>query len=89
MNNKENLISKYENDWKNNPRWKGVKRPYSAEEVVNLKGSVNIKYSIAKLGAEKFWDLLHKDYPESGDYSRILQGEVFLYPQITLRTDIA
>ena len=36
-----------------------------------------------------YWDLLHKDYPASGDYSRILQGEVFLYPQITLRTDIA
>ena len=36
-----------------------------------------------------YWDLLHKDYPASGDYSRILQGEVFVYPQITLRTDIA
>ena len=36
-----------------------------------------------------YWDLLHKDYPAVGDYSRILQGEVFLYPQITLRTDIA
>ena len=63
MNNRENLISKYENDWKNNQRWQGIKRPYSAEEVVNLKGSVNIEYSIAKLGAEKFWDLLHKDNP--------------------------
>ena len=35
-----------------------------------------------------YWDLLHKDYPESGDYSRILQGEVFVYPQITIRADI-
>ena len=35
-----------------------------------------------------YWDLLHKDYPASGDYSRILQGEVFVYPQITIRADI-
>ena len=48
MNNKENLINKYEQDWEKNPRWNGIKRPYSAEEVVNLKGSIKIDFSLAK-----------------------------------------
>ena len=65
MNNRENLISKYENDWKNNPRWDGILRPYSAEEVVNLKGSINIEHSLARQGAEKFWDLLQQNTPVS------------------------
>ena len=47
-----------EKDWKENPRWKGIKRPYTTDEVVNLKGSSNIEYTLAKDGAKKFWDLL-------------------------------
>jgi len=47
-----------EKDWNENPRWKGVKRPYSAREVVDLKGSMNIEHTLAKKGAEKFWKLL-------------------------------
>ena len=61
MYDKDLLIEKLKTDWKENQRWKGIKRPYSAEEVVNLKGSIDIKYTIAKLGAEKFWNLLMKD----------------------------
>ena len=57
------MINKYNQDWKNNPRWKGIKRPYSAEEVVKLKGSVTVQNTLAKLGAEKFWDLLQGDSP--------------------------
>ena len=63
MNNRELLIKQYENDWKNNSRWEGVKRPYTPEEVVNLKGSVTAENTLAKLGAEKFWSLLQKDSP--------------------------
>ena len=40
-------------DWETNPRWKGIVRPYSAEEVVNISGSVQIEYTLAKNGAEK------------------------------------
>ncbi len=47
-------------DWKENPRWKGVERPYTAEEVVKLSGSYHIEYSIARLGAERLWKLLHE-----------------------------
>ena len=63
MNNKAELINKINNDWKANDRWDGIKRPYSAEEVVNLKGSMSIEYTIAKKGAEKFWNLLKEDNP--------------------------
>lgn len=42
-------------EWETNPRWKGITRPYSAEEVVKLSGSVRIEYTLARLGAEKLW----------------------------------
>ena len=45
----------------NNPRWKGIERPYSAEEVVDLKGSETVENTLAKLGAEKFWNLLQEE----------------------------
>ena len=63
MNNRKLLVEKYENDWKNNSRWTGVKRPYSAEEVVNLKGSITVENTLAKSGSEKFWNLLQGDSP--------------------------
>ncbi len=46
-------------DWTVNPRWKGVERPYTAEEVIKLRGSYEIDYSIAKMGAEKLWKKLN------------------------------
>ena len=46
-------------DWKTNPRWKGVKRNYTAENVVELQGSVKIEYTLAQLGAKKLWNKLH------------------------------
>lgn len=48
-------------DWKSNPRWKGITRPYSAEDVRRLKGSVEIKYTWAEQGAAKLWDLFSKN----------------------------
>ncbi len=48
-------------DWQNNPRWKGVTRPYSAEEVVRLRGTVAIEHSLARLGAEKLWRYLQTE----------------------------
>ncbi len=50
-------------DWQTNPRWQGIKRNFSAEDVVRLRGSVPIEHSIARLGAEKLWNSLHtQDY---------------------------
>ncbi|MBS0571087.1 MAG: isocitrate lyase [Proteobacteria bacterium] len=46
-------------DWQNNPRWNGVQRPYAAEDVVRLRGTVPVEHSLARLGAEKLWKSLH------------------------------
>ena len=58
MVDKSTMKALIEKDWSDNPRWKGIERPYTSDEVVNLKGSVNIEYTLAKNGANKFWDLL-------------------------------
>ncbi len=47
--------------WDENPRWKGIKRNYSAEDVTRLRGSVEIEYSLALLGSEKLWKLMHNE----------------------------
>jgi isocitrate lyase len=45
-------------DWKHNARWKGIERPYTAEDVLRLRGSVHIEHTLARLGAERLWNLL-------------------------------
>src|SRR6056297_2397474 len=47
-------------DWNENPRWKGVTRPYAPEDVTRLRGTVEIEYSLARQGAEKLWKYLHE-----------------------------
>lgn len=47
-------------DWEFNSRWKGIVRPYSAEDVLKLRGKVEIAYTLATNGAEKLWELLHQ-----------------------------
>jgi len=42
-------------EWETNPRWKGIRRIYSAEDVVKLRGTVKLDYSLAQMGAEKLW----------------------------------
>ncbi len=61
MATREQQIQALNKDWAENPRWKGIKRNYTAEEVVNLRGSVQIEHTLAKRGAEKLWDLLHTE----------------------------
>ena len=48
-------------DWAENPRWKGIKRGYSAEDVVRLRGSVHIEHTLARRGAEKLWSLVNTE----------------------------
>ncbi|SDJ17799.1 isocitrate lyase [Salimicrobium halophilum] len=57
MNRKEQ-IEQLENKW-NSERFEGVERPYSAEEVIKLRGSVVIEQTIARMGSERLWNLLH------------------------------
>ena len=54
-------IEALEKDWATNPRWKNVKRPYSAEEVVTLRGSIVPENTIAQRGADKLWSLVNGD----------------------------
>src|SRR4029434_8120031 len=48
-------------DWAENPRWKGIERGYSAEDVVRLRGSVHIEHTLARRGAEKLWKLVNEE----------------------------
>jgi isocitrate lyase len=50
-----------ERDWKTNGRWDGIVRDYAADDVLRLRGSIDIKYTLAELGAERLWDLLHSE----------------------------
>jgi isocitrate lyase len=50
-----NEVRALEQDWAQNPRWKGVNRGYSAEDVVRLRGSLRVEHSLAKQGAQKLW----------------------------------
>src|SRR5213593_4396234 len=50
-----------ERDWKHNARWNGIVRDYSAEDVLRLRGSIDIQHTLAELGADRLWDLLHKE----------------------------
>ena len=48
-------------EWEASPRWKGIERPYSAEDVARLRGTLRIEYTLARMGAERLWKLLHED----------------------------
>lgn len=63
MQNFEERVAALKKDWEENPRWKGIKRPYTAEDVIRLRGSIDIEYTLAERGAKKLWELLHtEDY---------------------------
>src|SRR3979411_595022 len=56
---REQQVAQLEKDWAESPRWKGIKRGYSAADVVRLRGSVHIEHTLAKRGAEKLWNLVN------------------------------
>ena len=56
----ESTAQTLQKEWAESPRWKGVERAYTAEDVVRLRGSVHIEYSLARLGAEKLWSYIHE-----------------------------
>jgi isocitrate lyase len=47
--------------WKTDPRWKGIERPYSPEDVHRLRGSLHVEHTLARRGAERLWELLHSE----------------------------
>jgi isocitrate lyase len=47
--------------WNQEERWKGISRIYTSQDVLNLRGTLKIEYTLARRGAEKFWELLHTE----------------------------
>jgi isocitrate lyase len=60
---KKEQIKQLESEWADSPRWKDVERSYSAADVVNLRGSIQIEHTLAKHGAEKLWRLVNQEQP--------------------------
>ncbi|MCA1064327.1 isocitrate lyase [Rossellomorea sp. AcN35-11] len=54
-------VKALQENWEMDQRWKGVSRPYSAEDVIRLRGSIDIEHTLARRGSEKLWDLLHTE----------------------------
>ncbi|RID86441.1 isocitrate lyase [Peribacillus asahii] len=60
---REERAKQLQQSWENDARWKGITRPYSAEDVIKLRGSIDIEHTLARRGSEKLWNLLHtEDY---------------------------
>ena len=59
--NQANDVAAVLNQWRSNPRWQGITRPYKAEDVIRLRGTVQVEHTLARLGAERLWDLLHQE----------------------------
>jgi len=58
---RQERIEALERSWQNEARWKGITRPYTAEEVIKLRGSLDVEYTIAKKGSEKLWKLINTE----------------------------
>ncbi len=58
---KNEFVEKIGKEWKTSPRWKGIVRPYSPEDVHRLKGTVEREYTLGKLGANRLWKLLNEE----------------------------
>ena len=71
---KQQFIADLERRWASSPRWAGITRPYGAEDVWRLKGSLDISYTLAEVGANKLWRLLH-DEPYVSALSAVSGGQ--------------
>ena len=73
MTHIETEATRLAEEWKNDPRWEGVERDYTAAEVVRLRGSIREQNTLAYRMAEKLWELLgHDDYVNLGWFQRDL-----------------
>ena len=61
MSNRETAIRNLQRQWSEDARWQGIKRGYTAEEVIRLRGSIEVEHTLARQGAEKLWSLMHEE----------------------------
>jgi isocitrate lyase len=54
-----NQVAEIQREWEG-PRWEGIERPYTAEDVARLRGTVKIEHTLARLGAERLWELMYE-----------------------------
>ena len=54
-------VSQMENSWKFDKRWQGIERPYTSHDVCRLRGTIQVEHTLARMGAERLWRLMHKD----------------------------
>ena len=59
----QEAVRQLESQWSSDARWQGIERTYTAEQVVRLRGSVVPEHTLAKLGAERLWELISRDQP--------------------------
>src|SRR5450631_54516 len=58
---RDQQIAALKKEWAENPRWQGIQRNYTAEDVIKLRGSIHIEHTLARRGAEKLWKLMHDE----------------------------
>ncbi|RFU67734.1 isocitrate lyase [Bacillus sp. V59.32b] len=58
---RQERAKRLEENWKSDERWNGISRPYSAEDVIRLRGSIDIEHTLAQRGSEKLWNLIHTE----------------------------
>ncbi len=58
---RERQAAELEASWQTERRWQGIRRPYTPQDVLRLRGSLRIEYTLARLGAERLWELLHSE----------------------------
>ena len=58
---KQNQVNNLKQEWTYNPRWQGVERPYGTEEVKKLQGSLQVEHTLARVGAERLWELMQEN----------------------------
>ncbi|HMS79683.1 MAG TPA: isocitrate lyase [Burkholderiaceae bacterium] len=61
MSSRELEAQKLQKEWSDSPRWRGIKRGYTAEDVVKLRGSVMVEHTLARRGSEKLWKLINEE----------------------------
>ncbi len=61
MTSRELQAQRLQKEWSESPRWRGIKRGYSADDVVRLRGSMAVEHTLAKRGAEKLWKLINEE----------------------------
>lgn len=57
----QNIAAQMNKNWATSPRWAGLSRPYAAEQVLRLRGSFAVEHTIARMGAERLWTLMHNE----------------------------